>query len=164
LGPRRGLLAVVLAAAGLLTFFLPLIRTEPPAMGLMKWSLWSIFRAIQNDTLPGLVDSSFVTLLGFVYAVLLIDLIGLFVSPIFSVPKIQATIALVEVGASCEAKFSYFGQKHWDLTTMFYGRHSGHVNLDHLLTDLIVILAALLLVSLDAMLDVDRVSDTRGPR
>lgn len=66
------------------------------------------------------------------------------------------TIAVLALGAVCEAKFSYLGQKSWELGTMFYGRHAvGHVSLDRLLTDLIVILVALLLVSLDAVLDRD---------
>lgn len=164
LGPRRGLLSVVLAAVGSVTFFLPLIGTDPAAIGLTKWSFWGILRGIQSGTFPGLVDSSFVVTLGFLYAVLLIDLIGLLVSPIFSVPKIQAIIALVGLGESCHAKFSYFGQKHWNLTTMFYGEGSGHVNLDRLLTNLILILVALLLVSLDAMFDAETVPDTTGLR
>ncbi len=116
--------------------------------------MWRVVHQIVSGAFPGLLDSGFVVLLVFVYAILAIDLIGLCVSPLFSVPKIQATIALIDLGAVCEAKFSYFGQKFWDLGTMFYGRSSaGHVNLDRLLTDLIVILAALLLVSLDAVLD-----------
>ena len=154
LGPTRGLLAVSVIALGLLTFFIPLINTNPPAMRLPNWSVWGVVRGVQSGTFAGLVDEGFIQFLGFYYTVLAVNLIGLFLSPLFSVPKIQMTIALIEFMASFHAKYSYFGQKHWELRTMFYGESSsGHVNVDHLLTDLMVIAAVLVLVALDAILD-----------
>jgi hypothetical protein len=154
LGPKRGLLAASVTAVGLLTFFMPWISTDPPAMGLSEWSLWSVARGVQDGTLPGTPNQSFILVLGFLYAIMLVNLIGLCLSALFSVPKIQATIALIGGWVCCEAKYSYFGQKVWKLERLFYGNSSGgHVGLDRLLTALIVIMAALCLISLDAMLD-----------
>src|SRR6266850_1796227 len=90
------------------------------------------------------------------YAVLLVDLIGLCFSVVFSVPKIQITVALIGAWLCCVARYSHLGQTNWKLDRLFYGETScGHVSLGQILTGLIVIMTALCLFSLDAMLDTD---------
>jgi len=156
LGARRRLLAASVVALGLVTFFIPFITSEPPAKGMSNWSLWNIACAIQNGSLPGSPNHNFVAIMGLIYAVLLVDLIGLCFSVVFSVPKIQITVALIGAWLCCVARYSHLGQTNWKLDRLFYGETScGHVSLGQILTGLIVIMTALCLFSLDAMLDTD---------
>jgi len=52
LGRRRRLLAFIVVTAGLLTFFLPLVTTNPAVMGHSHWSPWNISRQIYEGSLP----------------------------------------------------------------------------------------------------------------
>lgn len=155
LGARRRLLAVSVLAIGLVTIFVPPIGTDPPVIGTSKWSLWSVGCGIHKHTLPGPPNTNFIVVLGSLYAIMLVDLIGLCATTLFSVTKIQTTIALIGVWLSCVARYSHLGEKNWKLESLFYGESSGHVTLSHLTTRLIVVMAALLLICLDAMLDAE---------
>jgi len=52
LGRRRRSLAFLAVAAGLLTFFLPLVTTDPAVMGRSHWSPWNISWQIYEGSLP----------------------------------------------------------------------------------------------------------------
>jgi hypothetical protein len=52
LGKRRKSLAFLVIAAGLLTFFLPLVTTNPPVVGRSRWSACSILWQIYEGNLP----------------------------------------------------------------------------------------------------------------
>jgi hypothetical protein len=52
LGPKRRLLALIVVAGGILTFFLPLISTQPPVLQTSDWSPFAIVRQIYIGRLP----------------------------------------------------------------------------------------------------------------
>jgi len=52
LGRRRRSLAFMAVIAGLLTFFLPLVTTNPAVMGHSHWSPWNISWQIYEGSLP----------------------------------------------------------------------------------------------------------------
>jgi len=52
LGRRRRSLSFLAIAAGLLTFFLPLVTTDPAVMGRSRWSAWNISWQIYGGNLP----------------------------------------------------------------------------------------------------------------
>jgi hypothetical protein len=52
MGRRRRALALLAVVAGLLTFFLPLVTTDPAVMGRSRWSPWNISWQIYEGNLP----------------------------------------------------------------------------------------------------------------
>ena len=151
LGPTRRLVAISILAIGLTTIFFPSINIDPPIIGINKWSFWSVICGIRNHTLHGPMESHLLVVLGLLYAVMIVDLIGLCSSTLFSMAKIQTTMALIGMWLSCVA----LEEKNWKLKRVFYGENSGHVALNYLAIELIVVMTALLLICLDAMLDSD---------
>lgn len=52
LGPKRRSLAVIVVIAGILTFFVPLVRTHPPVLQTADWSSFDIVRQVYLGNLP----------------------------------------------------------------------------------------------------------------
>lgn len=52
LGPRRRSILFVIVAAGILTFFVPLMTTDPPVLGKAHWSLFNMALRICQGRLP----------------------------------------------------------------------------------------------------------------
>jgi len=156
LGAKRGLFAVSILVFGLITFFIPSIKTDPATMGISNWSPWNVVCAVKDGTLNNPPDLNFIVLPGSIYAVMGVDLLGLCFSTLFSVPKVQATISGIGVWLCLVVRYSHLGQKNWELDRFFYRRAGiGHASSEQLMTWLLVITVTLFLISLDAMLDTD---------
>lgn len=57
LGPRRRSLAFLAVLTGLLTFFLPIVSTDPEVMGIAHWSVWNIsWQIYEGNLLPNRDD------------------------------------------------------------------------------------------------------------
>lgn len=52
LGPKRRSLALMVVVGGILTFFVPLVSTNPPVVGTTEWSPFSIVRQMYFGRLP----------------------------------------------------------------------------------------------------------------
>jgi hypothetical protein len=52
LGPRRRSILLVIIAAGILTFFVPLMTTDPPVLGRTQWSVFDLALHVCQRELP----------------------------------------------------------------------------------------------------------------
>lgn len=52
LGPQRRAIVMLVVAGGMLTFFLPLVSTQPPVLHTSRWSLFDIVRQMYLGHLP----------------------------------------------------------------------------------------------------------------
>lgn len=52
LGPRRRSILLVIIAAGILTFFVPLMTTDPPVLGRTQWSVFDLALRVCQRELP----------------------------------------------------------------------------------------------------------------
>src|SRR5438445_12823706 len=52
MGRRQRSFAFLIVVGGILTFFLPLVTTDPPVMGRTRWSEWNIACQAQAGNLP----------------------------------------------------------------------------------------------------------------
>ena len=52
LGKRRKSLAFFVVALGIISFFWPLITTDPPVLGKTQWSAWNVVCQIYQGNLP----------------------------------------------------------------------------------------------------------------
>ena len=97
LGRRRASLAFLVIASGLLTFFLPLVTTDPAVMGISHWSAWNISSEIylgnlalkRNDLL-----SSIPIMPTSVYILLVLALAMLWISPSRDTFKKMAVVGI----------------------------------------------------------------------
>jgi len=155
LSAERRLLALFVVAAGILTFFLPLITAEPTVLGNVRWSAWSIASQVMEGNLP-YAASSAVNYIPIdstlTYCVLLVALGVLCFVPS---PRALAATGLIGGLSSCHALIWDFDK--WHLERLFYGKtwasseFVGHVDLHQLTIALLVVTIALFLVSFDAI-------------
>jgi hypothetical protein len=52
MGRRKRSFAFLIVVGGILTFFLPLVTTDPPVMGRTRWSAWNLACQLQAGNLP----------------------------------------------------------------------------------------------------------------
>src|SRR2546428_9130536 len=52
MGRRKRSFAFLIVVGGILTFFLPLVTTDPPVMGRTRWSAWNLACQVQAGNLP----------------------------------------------------------------------------------------------------------------
>lgn len=121
MGRRRVSLAFLAIVSGLMTFFVPLVTTDPPVLGRGHWSPWDIFSAITIGELPIKRDdllSSLPIMATAIYVLLIIALVALGFS---RSPRILARVAAV----GCFTSWFWRGDRI-SLEEMFYGDFSYH--------------------------------------
>jgi hypothetical protein len=107
--------AAIFITIGLLTFFVPLITTDPPVSGISRWSLLQIARRPPPKVVPyGVTLNVWQSDFGVVYLLLLVALIS---TLFFPSRKLLGTIGLL--GAVVTQQLWRFAQT--DLDLMFYG-------------------------------------------
>jgi hypothetical protein len=151
--------AAVFITIGLLTFFVPLITTEPPVSGISRWSLLQIaLRPPTKVVLYGITLNVWQSDFGVVYLLLFVTLIS---TLFFPSRKLLGTIGLL--GAVVTQQLWRFAQTDLDLT--FYGSVQANklppflfgkgVNLTPLI---LVLLGIMLLVALISWVDLPTAS------
>ena len=154
LGQRRKLLALLIVVSGLLTFFLPLITTEPSVLGRTAWSPWDILWGVyKGDLLPNRSDVFSLPLMApLIYVLLLIALAALLQS---RSPDVLARIAAI----GCCCIWLWRGDRI-SFEEMFYGHFSyqhfsliRRVGFGTLTITLLGVMGLLLLLAMDKNLD-----------
>jgi hypothetical protein len=155
LGRARYSLAFFVLGVGVLSFFVPLVTTDPRVLGKTLWSPLNIAWQIAEGNLPNPATGGAAYLPTDTISVYLLILLTLAALLFFPHPKALATIGLVGTLVSYHAR-------HWDLyhfRWMFYGQtwadgnSAGRVDFSRLVSWLLVVMAALFLIALDAILD-----------
>lgn len=164
LGTGRRLLALVVVAFGMGTFFQPLILTNPAVMGRSRWSAWTIARELHAGHLPHSATQG----VGYIppdvaltYVALLLALGAICFVP---APRLLAAIAFFGGVAVCNTPIFDFNKSSF--LRLFYGTSwsppgSGvQVDFHQLTIAALVVMTALFLIALDAIWDTRR----RKPR
>jgi hypothetical protein len=148
LGRRRRSLAFLAVASGLLTFFLPLVTTQPSVMGRTRWSPCDISWQIYAGNLPPSVP----LMTTLVYLILVFALATLCMSPSRGLLAKIALFGLFAIGL-------WRGDRS-DFELLFYGKFGydnlsliRHVGFGDLMIALIATMVALLYIALNENLD-----------
>ena len=154
LSPRRRALAFIVVASGLVSFFLPLVTTDPAVMGQTRWSAWHISCAIyEGSVLPKHEDLfSFPEMAATIYVLLFFALGALS----FSCSK-QVLTTISAIG--CFSGWLWRGDRI-SFEEMFYGNFSyqnfslvRRVEFGTLTILLLCVMGALLLITLSGNTD-----------
>ena len=154
MGRRKRSFAFLIVVGGILTFFLPLVTTDPPVMGRTRWSGWNIACQVQAGNLPPVRHYSerneFLLSIPLMAAAIYLLLVVALIALCFSCsPEVLAKIAVV----------GWFTSWFWrgdriSFEEMFYGDWSyhnfslvRHVGFGQLTIVLLGVMLALFLVS-----------------
>src|SRR2546426_4281376 len=123
---RKRSFAFLIVVGGILTFFLPLVTTDPPVMGRTRWSGWNIACQVQAGNLPPVRHYSerneFLLSIPWMAAAIYLLLVVALIALCFSCsPELLAKIA---VGGCFTG--SFWSVDRFRFEEMFYGDWSYH--------------------------------------
>jgi hypothetical protein len=151
LGPRRKLLAIAVLGVGLLTFFVPLITTDPPVLGKTHWSMFDIVSNVYaGDFFPSRAEIvAFPVAVPMAYLLMLCSLVMCFFRSQGALPSAAIAGMLLAVRA-------WYWEKN-DFERMFYTAGSTawpHVDVGLLAISLLVVIGVFLFITTSENLDV----------
>jgi hypothetical protein len=169
-GPRRKLLALIVIAVGMLTFFLPLVTTNPAVLGKTQWSGFDILSHVyQRELLPSRVE--LVLFPGYFAIVYLLMVFALFVVYFFQSQRALVHIAVVGIILALHSwgwdkgNFEITFYRNYPFNELPPGRH---VAFGQLILALIAVMGVLLLIvsseALDAEPSAKRIQTSEQPR
>jgi hypothetical protein len=171
LGPKRRPLALMVVVGGILTFFVPLVSTNPPVVGTTDWSAFSIVRQMYFGELPQPICETcgkpiIRSLLALPLLVTLVYLLMIFalVAVCFSTaPVYLARVGLVGIFLSLDTYMPRGGTNFvtkWEFEKTFYGHplslapsSNGPVYYGWLTVAMCAVMGALVLVATHEDLD-----------
>jgi hypothetical protein len=147
--------ALLIIAFGILTFFVPLITVDPPVAGATHWSAFDIVLQMYKGSLPSPIcercgEPLVRSLIALPFEITLIYLLMAAALIPLSVPYASKAVATIAaLGTAGGLYLSRFATR-WAMEETFYGRWSRvqHVHYGALQLALILIMAALFLVSM----------------
>jgi hypothetical protein len=161
-GARRRALALLVIAVGMLTFFVPLVTTDPPVVGTSRWSAFAIVMRMYEGKLPEPIcercgEPLIRSLLALPitvsvnYALMVVALVAL------SFPESPGFLRKVTLvgGLFDLIGVNYSGTK-WGFENTFYGRiytYSVHVHYRWLTDPLLLVMVTLFFISVKKDLD-----------
>lgn len=161
LGPRRRSILLVIIAIGILTFFVPLMTTDPPVLHMTHWSLFTMLLRIFQGELPPShtwhlsLDVGYI--LFFFLGPVIIYLVMLCLLTVLYFPALHRHLAAM-AGFGAFATEEMWRWDRYDFEVTFYG-HSGfpvrHVGLGQLVMALLAVFGSALYVLVHDELDED---------
>jgi hypothetical protein len=164
-------IALSIVAAGILTFFWPLVTTDPAVAGTTRWSCLDIVRQMYNGALPTPACErcgepwvrALLALPYWVTAEYLLLLAALIILCL-RMPAVLVALTAIAGVLSCYEGWYWRGFVPWNFEETFFGSSGhGHVHYGGLLVTNLVIMAALLLAALD-LRDEEESSEQARPR
>jgi hypothetical protein len=146
LGPRRRLLAITILGIGLLTFFAPLITTQPPVLGKTRWSMFDIVSNVYSgDFFPSRAQIvSFPIAVPIAYLLISCSLL------VVCFFRSQGALPAIAVAGMLLAVRAWYWERG-DFQLMFYGAPGSkdwpQVGVGSLVISLLLVMGALLFIT-----------------
>jgi len=155
LGRRRRSLAFLAVLAGLLTFFLPLVTTNPAVIGQSHWSPWNISWQIYEGNL----HPSIPFMATLIYMLLVVAVVALWLSPSRDGLAITAIFGLFTSlfwrRDMRSFEMLFYGDVHYEVTRYHYLALVRHVRFGDLTIVLLGAMGALLYIAFNEDLDTE---------
>jgi hypothetical protein len=164
LGPRRRLWALAVILAGIVTFFLPLVRTDTAVLGKTHWSLLDIALQLSSGELPP--SSGQEAALSPAYLGLCLMLVAVYLLLLYSAAAVLLSVQFLSKKLSLVGFAGIFIAAEtwqWDKNSfeqLFFGQWSyyhlklvRHVGFGQLILAIIAVMAALAYIAKDSDLD-----------